>query len=140
MYCTYTQTEAVHNRIGTFAVTMFTPWEGATPMAARQRQASLGSDQESMSTLANYSDFRENSGRETFIYRDNEAAIHSSEQPKQPSDQYLLHEIAVLIGTLHSQLKIHWIPAHSGVPGNKAARLVAIVATGWKKKGPPVLH
>lgn len=75
-----------------------------------------------------------------FIYRDNQAAIRSSEQPETTIRPICVSCDSGTHRNLHSQLEIHWIPANSGVPGNKATCLVAKVATGWRKKESRVLQ
>lgn len=65
------------------------------------------------------------------IYTDNQAAIQSSAKPGTQSSQYLLQRIVKGIDSLHSlnvQVRIHWIPAHVGVPGNEAADRAAKAA------------
>lgn len=79
----------------------------------------------------------DNSKRKILIFTDKQAAITSSEQPKQQSGQYLLEEIALCIESLRRQPKINWILAHVGVPGNEATELAAKEATGWREKRPP---
>ncbi len=69
------------------------------------------------------------SNRKVLIFTDNQAAITSSEQPKQQSGQYLLQVIALQIGSLSRQLEIHWILVHSGVAGNESADIAAKKAT-----------
>ena len=79
----------------------------------------------------------DNKNQKVLIFTDNQAAITSSEQPKQQSGQYLLQEIALQIESLSCQLEIHWIPAHSRVPGNESADIAAKEATGWRTTGLP---
>ena len=115
----YTDGSGIQNKTGASAVTMFTPWEGATPLVARKKQACLGSDQEftvyfgelyglwmALDLIA-----EDNRGRKTFVFTVNQAAILSSEQPKQQTGPYLLQEIALRIEALPGQLEISWIPA-----------------------------
>ena len=70
------------------------------------------------------------SNQKVLIFIDNQAAITSSKQPKQQSGQYMLQEIALRIELLLRQLEIHWILAHSGVPGNKSVDIAGKKATG----------
>lgn len=87
----YTDGSGIQNKIGASAFTMFTPWEGATPLVARKKQACLGSDQgftvyfgelyglwRALDLIAG-----DDRGRKTFIFTVNQAAILSSEQLKQ---------------------------------------------------------
>ena len=65
------------------------------------------------------------------IYTDNQAAIRSSTKPGTQSGQYLLRRIVEGVDSLHGlnvQVRIHWIPAHVGVPGNEAADKAAKAA------------
>ncbi len=55
----------------------------------------------------------DNSTQKVLIFTDNQAAITSSEQPKQQSGQYLHQEIALRVESSSRQLEIHWISAHS---------------------------
>ncbi|KAK8012044.1 mitochondrial 2-oxoglutarate/malate carrier protein [Apiospora arundinis] len=58
------------------------------------------------------------------IFTDNQAAIASSAWPQRQSGQWLLRQIAAQLATLQQQdirVNIHWIPAHTGVPGNERA-------------------
>lgn len=58
------------------------------------------------------------------IFTDNQAAIASSAWPQRQSGQWLLRQISVRLVTLQQQginVNIHWIPAHTGVPGNEHA-------------------
>ena len=49
----------------------------------------------------------------------------------------MLQEVALRIESLSCQLEIHWIPAHSGVPGNESADIAAREATGCRATRPP---
>ncbi|KAK8095120.1 reverse transcriptase [Apiospora kogelbergensis] len=63
-------------------------------------------------------------GAKIDIFTDNQAAILSSAWPERQSGQWLLRQIAKQITTLRQRkidLHIHWIPAHTGVPGNERA-------------------
>lgn len=73
------------------------------------------------------------------IYTDNQAAIRSAAKPGAQSGQYLLQRIAKGVDSLHRlkvQVRIHWIPAHVGVPGNEAADKAAkAAALGPRREG-----
>ncbi|KAK8123267.1 hypothetical protein PG999_003185 [Apiospora kogelbergensis] len=65
------------------------------------------------------------------IFTDNQAAIASSAWPQRQSGQWLLRQIAEQLKALQQQginVNIHWIPAHTGVPGNEAADQLAKLA------------
>jgi len=67
------------------------------------------------------------------IFVDNQAAIQSTERPAGQSGQYILRRIVNAINLLHKRgvyIELRWIPAHTGVPGNKAADILAKEATG----------
>lgn len=141
----YTDGSGIKGCIGASAVTIFNPWPGAPRFVAREKHAFTGSDQQftvyfgELYGLLMALDLivDDNSNRKALIFRDNQAAITSSEQPKQQSGQYLLQEIALRIETLSRQLENHSIPADSGVPGNESADIAAEKMIGWRATGPP---
>ena len=70
------------------------------------------------------------------IFTDNQAAITSSAKPGTQSGQYILRRIAQHVDQLRwrgIRIRIHWIPAHIGVPGNEMADIAAKKATGWRE-------
>lgn len=137
----YTDGSGINNRIGASEVIMFEPWPGVQPLVARKKCACIRSDEQftvyfgKLYVLLMALDLidEDNSNQKVLIFTDNQAAITSSEQPKQPSGQYLLQKIALRIENLPRQIGIHWIPAHSGVPGNESADKAAKGATGWRE-------
>lgn len=69
---------------------------------------------------------------------DNQAAIQSVHNPGGQSGQLILRQIIHFIGILQKRgvsIEICWIPAHTGVPGNEKADVIAKQATGWRAKG-----
>ena len=145
LFTIYTDGSGINGRIGASAVTMFSPWPGARPLVAREKRACIGSDQQFTAYFGELYGLLmaldlvvfNNSNQKVLIFTDNQAAITSYEQLKQQSGQYLLQEIALRIESPPRQLEIHWIPAHSGVPGNELADIAAKEATGWRATGPP---
>ena len=94
----YTDGRRINGRIRAFAVTMLSPWPGASPLIAREKRAYIGSDQQftvyfgELYGLLMALDLvvEDKSNQKILIFTDNQAAITSSEQPKQQSGQYLL--------------------------------------------------
>ena len=111
----YTDGSGIKGRIDASAVTMFGPWPGVRALDAREKRACIGSDQQSTIYFGKlYALFmalglvvEDNSNQKVLIFTDNQAAITSSEQPKQQSGQYLRQEIALRIESLSRQLGIH---------------------------------
>lgn len=71
------------------------------------------------------------------IYTDNQAAIRSAAKPGTQSGQYLLRRIAKEVDELRRQkvqVRIWWISAHIGVPGNEEADRAAKAAA--QARGP----
>ena len=100
---------------------MFSSWPRSHTFVAREKRACIGSDQQftvyfgELYGLLMALDLivEDNSDGKVLIFTDNQAAITPCEQP------------------------IHWIPAHSGVPGNESANIAAKEATGWRATGLP---
>lgn len=70
------------------------------------------------------------------IMTDNQAAIRAVHSPKRPSGQYIVRKIYDLLDLLWKEgvkVSFHWIPAHTGIPGNervnREAKAAALVNT-----------
>ena len=57
--------------------------------------------------------------------------------PAGSSGQYVLHDIVTLLNRdlAGREVELHWIPAHTGVPGNEKVDDLAKRATGWVPEG-----
>jgi len=91
-----------------------------------------------MVTIAKFTDILHAShlGHKTslIIFTDNQAAITSSSEPGTQSGQGILRVLAITLDLLRwrgIEVRVHWIPAHIGVPGNEMANRAAKQATGW---------
>lgn len=73
------------------------------------------------------------------IYTDNQAAIKTTGTPTGKSGAYIMADIVYLIGKIQGEwrtrIEVRWIPAHTGVPGNKLADTAAKEAAGWSARG-----
>jgi ribonuclease HI len=72
------------------------------------------------------------------LFVDNQAAIQSIHSPGGQSGQLILRQIIHFIRVLQKRgisIEICWIPAHTGVPGNEKADIIAKQATGWRANG-----
>jgi len=70
------------------------------------------------------------------IFTDNQAAITSSSESDTQSGQGILRILAIKMNLLRwsgIDVRVHWIPAHIGVPGNEMADRAAKQATGWRE-------
>jgi hypothetical protein len=81
---------------------------------------------------------RNGSRRNVAIYTDNQAAIWSITNAEGRTGAYILEEIARQIQDLQDRgrpVRVRWVPAHVGIPGNEAADIAAKEATGWREDG-----
>ena len=72
------------------------------------------------------------------LFVDNQAAIQSVHNLGGQSGQLILRQIIHFISTLQKRgvsVEICWIPAHTRIPGNEKADIIAKQATGWRAKG-----
>jgi ribonuclease HI len=72
------------------------------------------------------------------LFVDNQAAIQSVHSPGGQSGQLILGQIIHFIDILRRRgvsVEICWIPAHTGIPGNEKADIIAKQATGWRANG-----
>ncbi|ENI03027.1 hypothetical protein COCC4DRAFT_62848 [Bipolaris maydis ATCC 48331] len=72
------------------------------------------------------------------IYTDNQAAIWSIAKAEGRPGTYILADIAQQIQQLQDRgqtATVHWIPAHLGMPGNKAIDKAAKEATRCREDG-----
>jgi len=75
------------------------------------------------------------------VFIDNQAAIQSTERPRNQSGQMILGIIRRNIKMLTDRgvvVTLRWIPAHTGVKCNEEVDLLAKLATGWKPKEGPI--
>ncbi|KAK7177941.1 reverse transcriptase, partial [Paraphaeosphaeria sporulosa] len=137
----YTDGSGIDDRIGTAAVCPYTqqtrraylgPSTTSTVYAAELYGISLA-----LQIAQEYAD-RNGSRRNVAIYTDNQAAIWSVTKAEGRTGAYILEEIARQIQDLRDRgrpVRIRWVPAHEGIPGNEAADIAAKKATGWRENG-----
>ncbi|KAF2747280.1 hypothetical protein M011DRAFT_458561 [Sporormia fimetaria CBS 119925] len=65
------------------------------------------------------------------IYTDNTNVLHHLKHPLRTQSQNYLWRKAKLLRTLGPELSLHWVPAHSKVPGNELADRVATYAARY---------
>jgi ribonuclease HI len=127
----YTDGSGINGKIGAAAV---------APQLNQTQRAFLGSTKEATVYLAEVCGINlaldiasQCLYTRAIIFIDNQAAIKSAHFPKNQSGQYLLLKTVQLINSLREkgiQIQLHWIPAHTGIPGNEAADQAAKEATG----------
>jgi ribonuclease HI len=71
-----------------------------------------------------------------YIFSDNQAGIRALNDPIAKAAQSIHRLLHETIATVICPITVHWIPAHTGIPGNEAADLAAKEATGWRPHGP----
>ena len=84
---------------------------------------------------------RDRSQRTIRIFVDNQAAIRAVNALAGPSGQYVLRDIVTILDNYlpGRKVKLHWIPAHTGIPGNEKVDDLAKRATGWVPAGEQAL-
>ena len=70
------------------------------------------------------------------LYIDNQAVIHTIDNPKAKSGQYLLQQLNLLANSLACSLKIQWISSHGKVKGNEKVDELAKQTTLGKSSAP----
>jgi ribonuclease HI len=126
----YTDASGANEGIGTAAVALFS---GVT------RTAYIGKSKDytvlfgELYAIRMALEIAQEAGRPAIIYSDSERALRMIQSPTRSSGQYLVKQIVTLLEQVQAEL--HWIPAHSGIPGNEAADFEAKVATGWRPDG-----
>jgi ribonuclease HI len=77
--------------------------------------------------------------RRIHIFTDNQAAItrttHLTRGPRQETTP-LIHEIAMDINNTGSTIMVHWVPGHTGIPGNDEADALAKQAASMEPSTP----
>lgn len=121
------------------AVTVFTPIPGEAAISLDKKQAFLGPLEEftvysgkliGLELALRIVEDHLEVDKLIAIFTNNQASIAAIKTARQQSDQFVLKRIASEIQILNKNIHIHWIPAHVGVPGNKAADIAAKEATG----------
>jgi len=77
------------------------------------------------------------------IFTDNQAALQRIRRPKWCSGQVYLHNVIEKLDHHRSTglvIRLHWIPAHIGVPGNEAADEAARMAGTLPPEPSPILR
>ena len=77
-----------------------------------------------------------NRRKKLIIYTDNQAAIRTVGNPTGKSGAYIINDIVYLINRLQATkqtlLEVRWVPAYTGILGNKIADIAAKEAAGWR--------
>ena len=78
---------------------------------------------------------KEAADRQIDVFVDSQCALTTLRKPRQASGQDIVRRIIKTLEEMQGRVTFHWIPAHSGNPGNEEADRLAKEATGWRRDG-----
>lgn len=141
--CIYTDGSGIDGHVGAAAVLLETP-DSPNSLILQKRTYYMGRDNEStvyaaelkgillaLQILEATPDLHR---KKTTVFTDNQSALKTLRKPGNTSRQYILKDILQLLQKvifLGAEVDFRWIPAHRGIPGNKAADEAAKEVAGW---------